>query len=94
MKVRVNANYIYYPCLLDMIDGRTDLVPGTVVKVINLFGCPKANTMGHCYVGDVEDGHFIGMVCTGSLHAMADRQLVIDALKADVARLESKAVAS
>lgn len=86
MKVRVGTEYIYYPNLLDRIDGRTSLVPGDIVRVINLPGAPKANTMGHCYVGNRADGHFIGMVHTNSLHSMSDRQLVIDALKADVAR--------
>jgi len=67
MRVRVGSKYVYQPCLLDQIDGRTGLVPGTVVQVINLPGAPPANTMGHCYVADVHSGKFIGMVCTASL---------------------------
>lgn len=67
MKVRVNSLYMYVPCLLDRIDGRTSLKHGDVVRVINVYGCPKANTMGHCYVGDAKTGKFIGMVCTSSL---------------------------
>ena len=67
MKVRVNAVYQYDPCMMDMLDGRTGLKKGDTVKVINLPGCPKANTMGQCYVGTVPEGKFIGMVCTGSL---------------------------
>lgn len=67
MRVRVGFRYIYDPVLIDIVDGRTNLQTGDVVRVINLPGCPKANTMGHCYVGDVETGQFIGMVCTNSL---------------------------
>jgi len=36
------------------------------VQVVNLRGCPKANTMGHCHVNDA-DGRFAGLVCTSSL---------------------------
>ena len=68
MKVRVGQVLVYHPNMLDAIDGRTNLKSGDVVKVINLPGCPKANTMGHCYVGDRKTGEFIGMVSTNSLH--------------------------
>lgn len=67
MRVRVNSLYRYNPVLLDRIDGRTSLKTGDIVRVINLPGCPRANTMGHCYVGDRESGKFIGMVCCNSL---------------------------
>lgn len=66
-RVRVNSVYIYEPVMLDRIDGRTGLKAGDKVRVINLPGCPKANTMGHCYVANPETGKFIGMVCTNSL---------------------------
>ena len=73
MKVRVNSLYVYHPCMLDVVDGRTGLKSGAVVRVINLPGCPRANTMGHCYVGDPNNGDkFIGMVATSSLHSKAD----------------------
>jgi len=68
MKVRVNQILVYHPNMLDAIDGRTSLKSGDLVKVINMPGCPKANVMGHCYVGDVATGKFIGMVHTNSLH--------------------------
>lgn len=68
MKVRVNQKLVYCPNMLDRIDGRTNLKTGDLVKVINLPGCPKANTMGHCYVGHPETGEFIGMVSTNSLY--------------------------
>lgn len=67
MKVRVNSLYVYKPAGVDLWDARTKLVAGDVVRVINLHGCPPANTMGHCYVADQHTGKFIGMVYTGSL---------------------------
>lgn len=72
MKVRAGSVYVYHPALIDAIDGRTSLVSGDVVRVVNLPGCPKANTMGHCHVADMTTGQFIGLVCTGSLHTMSD----------------------
>ncbi len=44
-------------------------IPGddeTDIRVINLSGCPRANTMGHCYVETLQ-GVFLGLVCTHSL---------------------------
>ena len=67
MKVRANAIYIYAPCILDVIDGRTNLKRGDVVRVKNLHGCPACNTMGHAHVVHPETGEFIGLVCTASL---------------------------
>lgn len=84
MKVRANTEYIYYPNLLDKIDGRTAIVPGSVVKVVNMPGCPKANVMQHAYVE--YRGQFMGIVHTNSLHTMADIDLVIDAIKRDMAK--------
>ena len=67
MKVRANQKLVYVPNMLDTIDGLTSLKKGDLVKVINVRGCPPANTMGHCYVGHPETGEFIGMVSTNSL---------------------------
>jgi hypothetical protein len=85
MKVRVGSFYYYSPNLLDRCDGRTDLVEGDFVKVVNLPGCPKANTMGHCYVE--KQGRFAGMVHTNSLHTRAD---YIAYIKAAIAKCEAK----
>lgn len=85
-RVQVGRQYIYYPVLLDRVDGRTGLVPGEVVVVDNLPSAPKANTMGHCYVFRPDTHQFIGLVHVNSLYPMSDKQLVIDALKAEVAR--------
>jgi hypothetical protein len=89
-RVRTGTKYIYYPVLLDRVDGRTGLVPGTIVKVIQPYGCPKNGTMGHTYVGDAETGKFIGLVCCNSLYPMSDAQLVADAIKADLAKMEAR----
>lgn len=73
MKVRVNSKYAYHANLLDRVDSRTDLTDGEVVRVVNLHGCPKANTMGHCYVERVinPDGR-PRLVHCNSLHTMSD----------------------
>jgi hypothetical protein len=47
MKVRVNSTYVYTPA---WIDRNHPIARGDLVRVINLHGCPPANTMGHCYV--------------------------------------------
>ncbi len=72
MKVRVNSLYRFNPCMWDMIDAKTSLSEGDIVRVINLFGCPKANTMNHCYVGNPITGQFIGMVHTNSLEPASE----------------------
>lgn len=68
--------------MLDKIDGRTSLKDGDEVRVINLPGCPRANTMGHCYVADKTTGHFIGIVHCNSLHTKAE---YIDYLRRQIA---------
>jgi len=66
-KVRVNSLYRYNPVLMDIITPPYKYIKkGEVVRVINKYGCPKANTMGHCYVEDMK-GDFLGLVCTNSL---------------------------
>ena len=87
MKVRANGRYIYYPNMLDRIDGRTTLVPGDIVTVVNLPGCPPANTMGHAHI---RFGQTIGLVHVNSLHAMSDKQIVIDRIKSDIAAQEAR----
>jgi hypothetical protein len=67
VKVFAGRHYIYVPNLLDRVDGGTSLVSGDEVVVVNLPGCPKANTMGHCHVNRL-DGSFAGLVHCNSLH--------------------------
>jgi hypothetical protein len=93
MKVRVNVVYVYHPNGLDRVDGRTDLKSGELVRVVNLPGCPKANTMGHCYVIRT-DGTGIhgwknaaGLVCCNSLHTKTD---YCEYLKGEINRIESE----
>jgi hypothetical protein len=71
MRVRVGGIYKYTGNgLFDALDGHP-VTPGTLVKVINLPGAPKANTMGHCYIGDVSTGKFLALVQTASLDRRA-----------------------
>jgi hypothetical protein len=96
MKVRVNSFYYYHPNLLDRIDGRTTLGSGDFVKVVNRYGCPKANVMGHCYVELVTsaDGLYHvekigGLVSTNSLYTHAE---YIAYLRSAIAAKEAAAV--
>ena len=66
MKVRVGSIYIFNPVAIDRFDPTTDLKYGEHVKVVNKYGCPKANTMGHCYVNRL-NGKFAGLVHCNSL---------------------------
>ena len=70
-KVRVGSIYKYEPVGIDRFNPPVgNPQEGDLLKVVNLFGCPPANTMGHCYVNFVDTGDnkkFAGMVCTNSL---------------------------
>lgn len=72
MRVRANGIYRFNKnYFLDYnaeLTNHTPLNVGDLVKVINLPGCPRANTMGQCYVQLVGDrsGAF-AMVSTSSL---------------------------
>ena len=71
MRVRVNSKYQYVPVPWDVImppvGAETGILkPGDTVKVVNLPGCPRANTMGHCYINTMS-GDFAGLVMTNSL---------------------------
>jgi hypothetical protein len=86
VKVKAGISYVYYPNGLDRVDARTSLVPGDIVKVVNLPGCPPANTMGHAHVyllGDTTKR--AGLVSTNSLYPLSDAKIVVDAIKADIA---------
>lgn len=65
-KVITGHKYTFHPVPLDRINPFTDLQDGEIVRVVNKFGCPPANTMGHCFVERL-DGKFCGLVCTNSL---------------------------
>ena len=73
-KVRVNSRYRFEPVLWDEFDPpigvqKGILKSGDVVRVVNLPGCPPANTMGRCHI-QTESGEFAGLVCTNSLESL------------------------
>ena len=86
-KVRANSSYIFYANLLDF---EHRALNGRFGTVVNVYGCPKANTMGHCYFEVSSDRYPSGierfLVSTNSLYKFSERQLVIDALAADAAK--------
>jgi hypothetical protein len=65
-RVRVNSLYRYKPVLLDRCHPPYNVREGDIVRVVNLPGCPKAGTMGHCHV-EHPNGDFAGLVCCNSL---------------------------
>lgn len=75
-KVRVGTSYIFYANLLEHRD-----LNGRVGTVVEFYGAPKANTVRHAYFQ--VKGERFRLVSTNSLYKMSERQLVIDALKAD-----------
>jgi hypothetical protein len=72
MRVRVNSIYRFTAnYFMDRNARLTDGCPlevGDLVQVINLPGCPSANTMGQCYVRLVGDtSKAFVMISTSSL---------------------------
>jgi hypothetical protein len=66
-RVRVGGIYRYEPVGMDIWSPcNASLKSGALVKVINIYGCPPANTMGHCYVENFI-GTFQGLVLCNSL---------------------------
>jgi hypothetical protein len=63
-RVRVNTLYRFVPVPIDF--GARNVEENDIVRVFNLYGCPKANMMGHCYIQHL-GGEFIQLVCTNSL---------------------------
>lgn len=69
-KVRAGARYRYQPVPLDRWQppygvSSGILAPDDIVKVVNLPGCPRANTMGHAHIEI--DGSYAGLVHCNSL---------------------------
>lgn len=72
MKVRVGSIYTWVACMLDTLHPSVTRIPdGTKVRVVNMKGCPPANTMNHCYAETI-DGVWLGLVCCSSLYKAAD----------------------
>jgi len=67
MRVKANAVYVFQASFWDIVL-RESYTPanGELVRVVNLPGCPRANTMGHCHVQSLA-GEFIGLVSCNSL---------------------------
>lgn len=65
-RVRVNSIYTFEPVGIDTWDPKSAAQHGDRVRVVNKYGCPPANTMGHCYI-ETLDGKFLGLVLTNSL---------------------------
>ena len=65
-RVRVGSLYRFHPVFIDRDVPCED---GSIVRVINLSGCPKANVMNHCYIEHL-GGEFIQMVCCNSLQTL------------------------
>jgi hypothetical protein len=66
-KVRAGRVYTYEPVVLDEIHKVCQAQKGQQVRVVNLPGAPKANTMGQCHVEDAETKDFLGMCSVNSL---------------------------
>lgn len=64
--VKAGKSYIFQPVGMDLWDSRAQVESGTIVRVVNLPGCPKAGTMGHCHI-ETEQGKFAGLVLCNSL---------------------------
>jgi hypothetical protein len=90
MRVRANTTYRYDPTLLDVVGGRTSLKTGDLVRVVNLPGCPRANTMGHCHVADPLSNQFIGLVCCNSLKPTSPDDLKLIETLLRVARVSRR----
>jgi hypothetical protein len=74
-RVRVGSLYYFHRAGWDLIDPkRVDICEGTLVRVINMRGCPPANTMGHCFVERAATKEFLGLVCTASLQPVKQRK--------------------
>ena len=58
MKVRANSIYRfngdYFMDRNAQMTNGVRILPGDLVRVVNLYGCPPANTMGQCYVEFVD----------------------------------------
>jgi hypothetical protein len=69
-RVQVGKLYRYKPVLLDRGHPPYNIQDGDIVRVVNLTGCPKASTMGHCHVAHL-NGDFAGLVCCNSLEDLS-----------------------
>jgi hypothetical protein len=78
MKVRAGSKYVFNAVGMDTFDPpygvrQNILKNGQTVKVVNLPGCPKANSMGMCHIEDPETREFLGLVLCNSLEHVSTR---------------------
>jgi hypothetical protein len=74
-RVRAGQVYVYVPVLYDQCDPRLSHIESRLfVRVVNLRGCPPANTMGHCHIKGAVTNDFLGLVCTKSLRPLTPAQ--------------------
>jgi hypothetical protein len=67
MRVRAGSVYMFRPAGWDRTaPSHLGLTDGQRLRVVNLRGCPPANTMKHAHEQDLA-GQIMGMVCTASL---------------------------
>jgi hypothetical protein len=66
-RVTAGKTYTFNPAGMDQWDPSCEAEEGQKVTVVNLPGCPKANTMGHCHIQDSESEEFLGLCLTNSL---------------------------
>jgi hypothetical protein len=70
-RVKAGCLYTFEPVFFDVLNPPVKgIAKGELCRVVNLPGCPRANTMGMCHVEtQVLPGvwAFAGMVCTNSL---------------------------
>jgi uncharacterized protein YwlG (UPF0340 family) len=90
-KVRVNSTYHYVPVMLDKLHppiavGTGQLASGDKVKVVNLPGCPKANTMGHAHFQLLSDSKFGGLCCANSLLTAEEYRAYLEMRIRDLSR--------
>lgn len=63
----MSKTFVFTPVGMDIWAPTTDAPPaGTLVRKINLPGCPKSGTAGHTHI-ETLDGRFAGLVLLNSL---------------------------
>lgn len=68
-RVRVHAAYTFRPTGTDLwLTQHYTAQPEQRVRVVQLPGAPRPNTMGQCHIADALTGEFLGMVSTASLY--------------------------
>ena len=94
-RVRANSVYHYVPVLMDKLNppiaiGLNRMTVGDRVRVVNLPGCPKANTMGHAHFQSMS-GDFGGLCCTNSLLTTTEYREYLQARIAEIEKENSNA---